>query len=466
MLFNSIDYLIFLPLVVVAFYLIPKRFRWILLLAASYFFYMFWRWEYVILLIISTMVDYVVAIKMSQALERKTRRMYLMISIATNLGLLFFFKYFNFFTENTVLFLEEFNIFVQYDFVQILLPVGISFYTFQTLSYTIDVYQRKAAAETHLGYFALYVSYFPQLVAGPIERSVRLIPQFKRNPKVTRDDIRYAINKILLGFFKKLVVADTLSLYVNSIYSNVEGTTGIQLYLGAFFFAIQLFCDFSGYTDIAIGSARLMGVRLMENFRRPLWSENHSEYWSKWHISLTSWIRDYVYVPLSKINRSPSARAVWAIVVLVLIGFWHGANWTFIFFGLLNGVVLITQRVLRNVPLFAMIRKNPVGNALQRLLNLNLLFLEAVYFRSVDVRMGNTVLYKIFTDFRLSVSEVLSLYKYEFLMSVVVSLMLLATVAFNKDLKFKHNWAYVTVTIAIIIVFGQDLKNQFIYFQF
>lgn len=466
MLFNSIDYLIFLPLVVVAFYLIPKRFRWIMLLAASYYFYMSWKWQYIFLIILSTMVDYLAGLKMSQTADNKKRRWYLMMSLTVNLGLLFFFKYFNFFTENTIFFLEEFNIFIQYDFYQILLPVGISFYTFQTLSYTIDVYQRKAPAETHLGYFALYVSYFPQLVAGPIERSVRLIPQLRQNPKVTRDDIRYAINKILLGFFKKIVVADTLALYVNSIYSNVEGTTGIQLYMGAFFFSVQLFCDFSGYTDIAIGSARLMGVKLMENFRRPMWTENHGEYWSKWHISLTSWIRDYIYIPLAKINREPWARAIWAMVVLILIGFWHGANWTFILFGCINGVILLAQRRLRVIPIFVKIRANPVGNVVQRLVNLNILFLEAVYFRSVNVKMGNTVLYKIFTDFRLSVTEVLSLYKFEFLMSVWVSLLLAITIAFNNELRFKYNWIYVTVTICIIILFGQDLKNQFIYFQF
>ncbi len=466
MLFNSIDFLIFLPLVVVAFYLIPKKYRWVMLLAASYYFYMCWKWQYIFLIILSTMIDYIAGLKMSQTADNKKRRWYLMMSLTTNLGLLFFFKYFNFFTENTIVFLEEFNVFVQYDFYNILLPVGISFYTFQTLSYTIDVYQRKAPAETHLGYFALYVSYFPQLVAGPIERSVRLIPQLKRDPKITRDDIRYAINKILLGFFKKIVVADTLSLYVNAIYSNVEGTTGVQLYMGAFFFAVQLFCDFSGYTDIAIGSARLMGVKLMENFRRPLWTENHGDYWSKWHISLTSWIRDYVYIPLSKINREPWARAMWAMVVLILIGLWHGANWTFILFGFINGIILLIQRGLRPIPFFAKIRANPVGNVVQRLFNLNLLFLEAVYFRSIDVRMGNTVLYKIFTDFRFSVSEILSLYKFEFIMSVWVSLLLLITVAFNKDLRFKYNWLYIVVTLCVLILFGQDLKNQFIYFQF
>lgn len=465
MLFNSIDYLIFLPLVVVAFYLIPHRFRWVLLLAASYYFYMCWKWQYIFLILISTMVDFYAGIQIAKTPDKRRKRWFLLMSLFVNLGFLFYFKYFNFFTENTAIILSQFNVFTDFEYYDILLPVGISFYTFQTLSYTLDVYQGKSQPETHLGYFALYVAYFPQLVAGPIERSVRLIPQLKREPNVTKEDIKYAVNKILLGFFKKLVVADTVSQYVDLVYSNVDGTTGTQLYLGAFFFAVQLYADFSGYTDIAIGSARLMGVKLMENFKRPFWQENHTQYWANWHISLTSWIRDYVYIPLARINRSPRAQVVWTIFILVLIGVWHGANWTFLMFGLVNGVVLVIQRSIRFLPPMKAIRSNVITLNIQKFVNLNLLVLEGIYFRSLDVEMAHRIHYKIFTEFNLSIFETLSRFKFEFLTSVFVSSLLLATALFKPDLKFKYNWAYIVVILAIIIFLGQDLKNQFVYFQ-
>lgn len=466
MLFNSLDYIIFLPLVVAGFYLIPHRYRWMLLLAASYYFYMCWKWQYIFLIVLSTMVDFWAGINIAKTPDKKKRKWYLMLSLTVNLGLLFYFKYFNFMKENTAVFLSKFNIFAGFEYYDILLPVGISFYTFQTLSYTIDVYQGKAQPETHLGYFALYVSYFPQLVAGPIERSPRLIPQLKREPNVKADDIRYAVNKILLGFFKKIVVADTTAQYVNLVYANVDGTTGTQLYWAAFLFAVQLYADFSGYTDIAIGSARLMGVKLMENFKRPLWTENHGEYWSKWHISLTSWIRDYIYVPLARMNKSKGALVVWSIFILVLIGFWHGANWTFIMFGLVNGVILVIQRFLRPTPFAKLIRSNPITLQLQKYFNLNVLLLEAIYFRSVDVDMAHKIYGKIFTEFNFNINELLSLYKFELLTSFGVSILLWFTVLFNKDLRFKHNWLYVVTMLLLIIFLGQDLKNQFVYFQF
>lgn len=466
MLFNSLDYILFLPIVVVSFYLIPQRYRWILLLAASYYFYMCWKWQYIFLIVLSTMVDFWAGINIAKTPEKKKKRWFLLLSLTVNLGLLFYFKYFNFLMENTAIALSQFNIFADFQYFDILLPVGISFYTFQTLSYTIDVYQGKAEPETHLGYFAVYVSYFPQLVAGPIERSPRLIPQFKKAPNVKADDIRYAINKILLGFFKKVVVADTVSQYVNLVYANVDGTTGSQLYWAAFLFAVQLYADFSGYTDIAIGSARLMGVKLMENFKRPLWSENHSEYWAKWHISLTSWIRDYIYIPLARLNRSQIALTVWSVFILVIIGFWHGANWTFIMFGLVNGIILVTQRFLRFTSFAKAIRSNRITLELQKYLNLNLLLLEAVYFRSVDLDMAHKIYGKIFTEFNLNIGEWLSLYKFEFLTSMGVSGLLWATVLFNKDLRFKYNWLYVVTMLFLIVFLGQDLKNQFVYFQF
>ena len=467
MLFNSIDFVFFLPIVIILYYLIPQRFRWIMLLGASYYFYMCWRWEYIFLIILSTLVDYWAGIKMYEQPTKKGKRKYLFASLGVNLGLLFFFKYLNFFTENTGQLLREFNIFYEFKYYDILLPVGISFYTFQTLSYTIDIYQGKAEPERHLGYFALYVSYFPQLVAGPIERSTRLLPQIKEHQTVSTEDVKYAVNKILLGFFKKLVIADTLALYVNLAYSNYEGSTGAQLYMASFFFGAQLFADFSGYTDIAMGSARLMGVRLMENFNRPYWVENMSDYWSRWHISLTSWIRDYLFIPIVKRSRSKAYAAFSSILVLVIIGFWHGAEWTYVMFGFTNGIVLVIQTGIKDLPFFARLRDYFVyKNVFLPILNLNFLILMVVYFRSIDMKQANLIHKKIFTETHFGIQEFFSLYKFEFVVAAFVMFLLLGTVAFNRELKFKHNWLYVCTMIGIIIFFGQDLSNQFVYFQF
>ncbi len=467
MLFNSLDFVFFLPIVIILYYLIPQRFRWVMLLGASYYFYMCWRWEYIFLIILSTLVDYWAGIKMHEQPTKKGKRKYLFASLGVNLGLLFFFKYLNFFTENTGLFLREINIFYEFKYYDILLPVGISFYTFQTLSYTIDIYQGKAEPERHLGYFALYVSYFPQLVAGPIERSTRLLPQIKQHQTVTTEDVKYAVNKILLGFFKKLVIADSLALYVNLAYNNYEGSTGTQLYMASFFFGAQLFADFSGYTDIAMGSARLMGVRLMENFNRPYWVSNMSEYWSRWHISLTSWIRDYLFVPIVKRSSSKLYAAFSSIFVLVIIGFWHGAEWTYVMFGFTNGIVLVVQTGIKDLPFFARLREFFFyEKVVLPLLNLNWLILMVVYFRSVDMKQANLIHKKIFTEPHFGIQEFFSLYKFEFYTAAFVMFLLLATVAFNRELKFKYNWLYVCTMISIIIFFGQDLSNQFVYFQF
>lgn len=464
MLFNSFQFIWFLPLVLILFYTLPHRFRWMMLLAASYYFYMCWEPIFVILLLISTAVDYFAALKMAQFETQAGRRPYMLLSVFVNLGMLFFFKYFNFFSYNTAVVLHEFNIFYNYKFINVLLPVGISFYTFQTLSYTLDVYRGKAPAEKHLGYFALYVTYFPQLVAGPIERAGNLIPQLVKKAEVTYEDWRYGINKILLGFFKKVVVADTLSIYVDQMFNNTSTGTGIQFALASIFFALQIFCDFSGYTDIAMGTARLMGVKLMDNFDRPLWVTSVNEFWSKWHISLTSWIGDYVFKPLLQAKKYHPGLII--VFVYVLIGFWHGAKWTFIIFGLYHGVVTLTQRYWIKGKIWSGFFNTWVGDKLLRTWNFILFTYSGIMFRANSVGDLITINRKLFTDFRLSLEEALSLYKAEIGMGFIALAFLLVTVTFNKELRFKYNWLYIAITSAIIIFFGQDLKNQFIYFQF
>lgn len=468
--FNSLQYLIFLPLVVILFYRVPHKYRWILLLAASYYFYMCWKVEYALLIMLSTGIDYYASLKMAEKPDKKARRPYLAISLLGNLGLLFMFKYYDFFAYNLNVVLDQFNLFAGLPYFELLLPVGISFYTFQTLSYTLDVYNDRTPPERHFGYFAVYVSYFPQLVAGPIERSSRLIPQLRANPPLAKDDVRYAVNKILLGFAKKVVVADTLALYVNEVYGNIGGATGTQLFLASFFFGVQIFCDFSGYTDIAIGSARLMGVRLMENFKRPYWTMGVAELWSKWHISLTTWIRDYLYVPLLEAGPGKGKNQAWqalvAVIVMVAIGFWHGARWTFVFFGLYHSFFLLSQRALSFLPFFKKIKQYSYVRVGYKLFNVVISVLALVFFRSPNMDDAWRIFRKIFTKFSLRPDDFLFAYKFDLMMATGLSLLLLLTLLFNEELRFKRNWLYISTMIGIILLLGQDSHTQFIYFQF
>jgi D-alanyl-lipoteichoic acid acyltransferase DltB (MBOAT superfamily) len=341
MFFNSIEFAVFFPVVVALYLLTPQRFRWMLLLAASYYFYAAWKAEYLILIIASTMIDYVVALQMEKTASRKGRRSWLIVSLASNLGILFSFKYFNFFNSSVREVFDYFNIFYDVPAFQVLLPVGISFYTFQTLSYTIDVYRGERPAERHLGIFALYVAFFPQLVAGPIERSTRLLPQFFKKVDLTYDHTIDGLRLMLWGFFKKLVIADRIGAYVDLVYNNPGDQTGLTVLIATYFFAFQIFCDFSGYSDIAIGAARILGYDLMDNFKRPYFSKSIAEFWRRWHISLSTWFRDYLYIPLGG-NRVVKWRWHYNLFVVFLIsGLWHGANWTFVVWGGLHGLYMI-----------------------------------------------------------------------------------------------------------------------------
>ncbi|MBN2184281.1 MAG: MBOAT family protein [Candidatus Krumholzibacteriota bacterium] len=346
MLFNSIHFLVFFPVVVCLYFLLPHRWRWALLLVTSYYFYMCWKMEYIFLILISTVVAYLTAMGMSRSEKEKTRKTYLVLSLLVNLGLLFGFKYFNFFNDNARILFDRFNILYSVPTFRVLLPVGISFYTFQTLSYTIDVYRGETPVQKHLGYFAVYVSFFPQLVAGPIERSGRLLPQFFEKHGFSYSRATSGLKLMLWGFFKKIVIADRLAVLVNSVYNEPSAFPGTPVLVATFFFAFQIYCDFSGYSDIAIGSARIMGFELMENFRQPYFSRSISEFWKRWHISLSTWFRDYLYIPLGG-NRV--SRPKWyynLMATFVVSGLWHGANWTFLCWGALHGLFLVTENIL------------------------------------------------------------------------------------------------------------------------
>ncbi|NLW77939.1 MAG: MBOAT family protein [Ruminococcaceae bacterium] len=344
MAFNSLHYAIFLPCVILLYFVLPQRLRWVLLLAASYYFYMSWNPNLVVLILFTTCTSYFSARAISRAGDNKRRkRGILAVGVSASLLCLFFFKYFNFFSQAVTDLLRAFSLPVDGVVLQLILPIGISFYTFQTLSYVIDVYRGKMPVEKHFGIYALYVSFFPQLVAGPIERATNLLPQFYEKHTFSATQLSEGLRKILLGLFKKVVIADFVAGYVNTVYNDVHAFSGLSIIAATLLFAVQIYCDFSGYSDIAVGSARILGFRLMENFISPYFSRSIKEFWRRWHISLSTWFSDYVYIPLGG-NRVKRPRHLFNILVTFLLsGLWHGANWTFLLWGLLHGVALVAE---------------------------------------------------------------------------------------------------------------------------
>ena len=349
MLFNSIDFVIFMPVVFLLYWFVANRnlrLQNSLLLASSYVFYGWWDWRFLGLIIFSSTVDYLVGIGFSRTDDKRRRKFLLLTSVFVNLGLLGFFKYFNFFSDS---FAEAFRLFgssFEPARLNLILPIGISFYTFQTLSYTIDIYRKKIEPTSDILSFYAFVSFFPQLVAGPIERATTLLPQFFK--KRTFDSARAAdgLRQILWGMFKKVVIADNLAVFVNIIFENSTDYSGTTLILGNVFFAFQVYCDFSGYSDIAIGTARLFGFDLMKNFSFPFFSRDIAEFWRRWHISLTTWFRDYLYIPLGGSRGGKMSKVRNVFIIFVVSGFWHGASWKFVFWGALNAIYFLPLLIL------------------------------------------------------------------------------------------------------------------------
>lgn len=343
MLFNSFSYAVFLPIVFVIYWAIPNKFRWILLLLASYYFYMSWNVKYVFLIVFITFMSYVLARLLEKESDRRKKKWILISMIAICLGILFFFKYFNFFMESINDVLRMFALSFSPVTLKLILPVGISFYTFQTISYVIDVYRGDIPAEHHFGKYALFVSFFPQLVAGPIERTDHLMPQVKAEHTFNYEQASYGLKLMAWGYFKKIVIADTLSQYVSYVYNAPQNYTGFVLIVATVFFSIQIYCDFSGYSDIAVGTARLFGIQLMTNFKSPYFSESIKEFWNRWHISLSCWFRDYVYIPLGGNRVSPLRHGFNLMITFLVSGLWHGADWTFVVWGGLHGAAQILE---------------------------------------------------------------------------------------------------------------------------
>jgi len=360
MLFNSFEFLIFFPLVTLLFFLLPHRYRWLMLLLASCAFYMFFIPVYIFILIFTIIIDYTAGICIERAALPAWKRTFLLLSLCANLGILAFFKYYSFINDNLLLLFSWAGITAHLPYLHIILPIGLSFHTFQAMSYTIEVYRGNQKAERHLGIYALFVMFYPQLVAGPIERPQNLIHQFHEKHAFEFERMKTGIQLMVWGLFKKVFIADRLGLMVNQVYNNPHSYEGIPLIVATVFFVFQVYCDFSGYSDIAIGAAQVMGFNLRQNFNRPFASKSISELWTRWHMSLSSWLRDYLYTPLAINCRSWGLYGILLslMITFILIGLWHGANWTFIVFGTLHGVALcydiITKkfwsRISRRVP--------------------------------------------------------------------------------------------------------------------
>jgi alginate O-acetyltransferase complex protein AlgI len=479
MLFNSVQFVLFFALVVLAYFGLPQRWRWLLLLVASYVFYMSWRVEYAVLILASTFIDYAVGLNLDATEDQRRRRRLLAISIAANLGTLFFFKYWGFFSATVEGAADVFGLSAHLPAFDVLLPVGISFYTFQSMSYTDDVYRRQRSAERHFGIFAVYVAFFPQLVAGPIERSTRLLPQFHDAHRVELARVGSGLELMVWGTFKKVVIADNAAVIVDLVYANPGAHAGPLLLFATFLFALQIYCDFSGYSDVAIGAARVMGFDLTLNFRRPYFSSSLAEFWRRWHISLSTWFRDYVYFPLGGNRVSRARHALNLMVVFVVSGLWHGAAWTFIVWGALHGVYLIAELRLR--PALARLPKalttGVPGQAIGRAVLLAFVLLTWVFFRANSLDDAWTVLSRL-GDMTGDASGVLTSRGLPRLELFVLAGAVATLLAVDLSAELKPAWvlrwwarrpvrwgAYLAATWSVII-FGAFGGTTFIYFQF
>lgn len=481
MLFNSLDFLIFFPIVVFLYFSMPHKHRWLLLLICSYYFYMSWKAEYAILIIVSTVIDYIVGIKIYESKTQKDKNMFLGLSLLSNLGMLFVFKYFNFFSDSARIILQKFAIPLDPLTIKVLLPVGISFYTFQALSYTIDIYRGKMKPQKHLGIFALYISFFPQLVAGPIERARDLLPQFLEKHYFDYKKATDGLKQMLWGFFKKVVIADRLSLVVNTVYNDPTNYTGIPLILATFFFAFQIYCDFSGYSDIAIGAAKVMGFKLTENFKRPYFSRSLSEFWKRWHITLCTWFKDYLYIPLGGNRVSVPRWYLNLLTVFIVSGLWHGANLTFVIWGALHGFYLIFEIITK--PFKDKVLKITKLNGLPRLvqimeigLTFALVNIGWIFFRANNIGDAIYILSHLLNGLSLNFSGIDIGIGWVNMVMIFLIIGLMEFVHMIQEnggmMQFLDNkpvilrWAIYLTIMIFIVLFGVFDETPFIYFQF
>lgn len=473
MLFNSISFLIFFLVVIPVYFFLPNKFRWIWLLLTSCYFYMAFIPQYILVLFFLIVLDFFLGITIEKSVGEK-REKWLILSIFSNVGTLFLFKYFNFFEENIRFLFQFFNVSLSSNAISWVLPLGLSFHTFQSLSYVIEVYRGNVKAEKHLGIYALYVMFFPQLVAGPIERPQHMLKQFYEHHSFESARFFSGLQRMVWGFFKKIVVADRLAVFVNTVYSAPSDAVGPSVVIATLFFAFQIYCDFSGYCDIAIGVAKILGFELSENFRAPYFSRSISEFWHRWHMSLSSWFRDYVYFSLggSRVTESKVARNLF--LTFLLSGLWHGASWTYVFWGAINGVYLIVERLLKKV--------FPSKNFFHVGATFVLICFSWIFFRAKNLSDAFTLIKQLGTGW-FNINSPLFIQKHIFFDRVDTSLyvalfslciLILGDLYLNFSNTFFHKISsskFVQLTTSfvlffLILVLWEGKGSEFIYFQF
>ncbi len=465
MLFNSFAYLLFLPAVTAIFFLMGHRFRWLFLLLASCFFYMFFKPEYILILAFTIVIDYYAGIWIARTENKKRKKQFLILSLFANILILAVFKYYNFINGNITGLAAMFGWELNIPLLRILLPIGLSFHTFQAMSYTIEVYRGNQKPEMHFGIYSLYVMFFPQLVAGPIERPQNMLHQFHEKKFWDGDRVVSGVKLICWGLFKKLVIADRLAPMVDQVYNNPEAYSGVNIMLATLFFAEQIYCDFSGYSDIAIGSARVLGFTLMKNFRNPYLSKSVAEFWSRWHISLSTWFRDYLYITLGG-NRVPVPRWMMNLVITFLVsGLWHGANWTFIIWGGLNGVFIVGEILLaRAFP------KVKAPAAFKHITTLILICFTWLFFRANNLDDAGVLLANMFSFGQPIAFDATELWL-AFFFIIGLETLQYADEKFGaihrvKTMPYFVRMAVYAVFITLLLNFGIFNNSTFIYFQF
>jgi D-alanyl-lipoteichoic acid acyltransferase DltB (MBOAT superfamily) len=482
MLFNSIDFAVFLPIVFIIYWFVANRnlkLQNLLIVAASYLFYGWWDWRFLSLILFSTIVDYTISQKLKVEENQTKRKILLWTSISVNLGFLGFFKYYNFFIDNFIGAFSFFGQEIQANSLNIILPVGISFYTFQTLSYTIDVYKKKLEPTKDLIAFSAFVSFFPQLVAGPIERATHLLPQFYKKRTFDYSKAVDGMRQILWGLFKKIVIADNCAEFANQIFNNSADMNGSTLVLGALFFTFQIYGDFSGYSDIAIGTSRLFGFDLMRNFNFPYFSRDIAEFWRRWHISLSTWFRDYLYIPLGGSRGGTWMKVRNTFIIFIVSGFWHGANWTFIVWGALNAIyflpLLLTNNNRNNLETVAQGKLLPSLKELSfMLLTFGLTVFAWIFFRAENIGHAISYISGILSPSLFSMPQFDEMNNAIIAVTLVVVFVLIEWLGregqyaiSDLGLKWKRPIRYSMYYAIIFAIFWFGGKEQqFIYFQF
>lgn len=433
-----------------------------LLLGVSCFFYMYFKPVYILILAFTIIIDFYVGIALERTENKAIKKRILYFSIVANLGILVFFKYWNFFFSNVNELLFYFNSTEHFPLLEFILPIGLSFHTFQAMSYTIEVYRGNQKAEKHFGLYSLYVMFYPQLVAGPIERPQNILHQFKNKVTFSYTSFKTGLLLILLGLIKKVVIADRLGSYVDSYYSNVEIMTFFPSLLAIFFYSFQIYCDFSGYSLIAIGSAKCLGINFIKNFNKPYFSTSFSEFWRKWHISLSTWFRDYLYFPLGGNRNGKFNTNRNLLIVFILSGFWHGANWTFLFWGFLHALFLILENT------FDVFGRINLNRLIKQILIFSFVSFAWIFFRSENFQQAFLVVKNLFNfklDFRLNqLSALIS--PFNLLLCLLSIILLYAIEKIQIGFLRKNLFLFFIAGTLLLILFGVSNESQFIYFQF